>query len=236
MDHLVPCPPTHCPHTYCLAPGTALYIPAQSHSFYIQHSLLRVISFFTLKQCQSINLLGSLPPLPSRLFLLEEGGEGCRQNQFESLPSCLSDGSAAEHSSVFNRKYTNFKVNKKTLSGVIKYTFRWVFKNLHSLVKTNTFSKCFLTDSRTQQFHALHLSSKAASARSARLFGSSDSQQNSKPNALVDLKVWNMTLSLTKLQYIWATHMAINPIVEQLPVMASSLRKLGWTIGVQNRE
>lgn len=190
--HLLPCP--------C----TALYIPAQSHSLYIHSFLLRIIHFFTLKQCLSINLLGSLPPLPSRLFLLRGG---CRQNQLESLPSCLSDGSAAEHSSVFNRKYRNFKVNKKTLSGVIKYTFRWVFKNLHSLVKTNTFSKCFLTDSRTQQFHALHLSSKAASARSARLFGSSDSQQNSKPNALVDQKVWNMTLSLTSCsifeQYIW---------------------------------
>lgn len=35
-----------------------------------------------------------------------------------------SDVSAVEHCSLFDYKYRNFKVNKKTLTGVIKYTFR----------------------------------------------------------------------------------------------------------------
>lgn len=127
------------------------------------------------------------------------------KTSLRSFPVSLSDTSTAEHFSVFDCKHRNLKVNEKTLTGIIKYTFRWVFKNLRNLVKTNIFAKCFLTDSRTQQFHLLHLCPTAASARSARLLGSSD-LQNSKLDALMDQKIWNMTLSIKKTPVVYLSN------------------------------
>jgi len=66
-----------------------------------------------------------LLPLPPFLF---RGVGGvllfADKTSLRIFPVTLSDGSAAEQSSVFDCKYRNFKVNEKTLTGIIKYTFQ----------------------------------------------------------------------------------------------------------------